>query len=122
MKIQLIAVLSLGLWAGNTLAQSKQFVCAGLGGASSLGKVTVTVPTKVEVIQGAFHHIGTVTIGTVNRMSFWVSWDATGSSMSVGRSDGDGFEASAIADGGDLVILRSKKPGEVEVQIACSPR
>jgi hypothetical protein len=36
--------------------------------------------------------------------------------------DGDGFEAAAIATGGDYVILRSKRPNEGEAQIGCSPR
>lgn len=66
--------------------------------------------------------MGTVIIGRVGTMLFTVTWDATAPSMAVTRSDGDGFEAAAIATGGEFVILRSKRPNEGEVQIGCSPR
>jgi len=122
MKTSMIAALWLALCAGHALAQSRRFVCAGMGSASSLGKVAVTVVTKAEQVQGQVHSVGTVTIGRVGKMLFWVSWDATGPSIAVGRSDGDGFEAAASASGGDLVLLRSKRPNEEEAQIACSPR
>jgi|SRR5271166_410752 len=118
----MISVCILALCAGSVLAQSKQFICASPAGATSIGKVTVTVPTKVEDIQGETHHIGTVTIGRAGHMMFWVSWDATAPSISVGRTDDDGFEAAAISSGGEITILRSKRPNEVEVQMGCFSR
>jgi hypothetical protein len=117
-----MAALSLLLCASSVFAQSKQFICGGLEGASALGRVTVTVPTKSQTIGGEVHQMGTVVIGRVGTMLFTVTWDATAPSMAVTRSDGDGFEAAAIATGGEFVILRSKRPNEGEVQIGCSPR
>lgn len=122
MRRRMMAALGLMLCASQAMAQGKQFVCGGLEGASALGRVTVTVPTKSQTIQGTVHQMGTVIIGRVGTMTFSVTWDATAPSMSVNLLDADGFEAAAIATGGEFVILRSKRPGGGEVQVGCSPR
>jgi len=99
----------------------KEFVCAGGQGASALGMKKVSVSTQEREILGKPHQIGTVQIGRVGHMIFSITWDATESSISVNRTDLDGFVAGASASGAELVMLRSQRPNEEEAQMGCWP-
>jgi hypothetical protein len=118
MKIARIACL---LFLGaSAFAQSKQFMCLVVSADGPKGN-NVTVVTKSATILGKTHQIGTSEIGRWGGSKFWISWDATEPSVSVGRDDTDGFKMSASSDGG-MVILIAQRPHEPEMRVMCGAK
>jgi hypothetical protein len=115
------AFLFLVLCAGQSSADTKQFLCFGRGEASALKLVPVKVITHAqESSEGKTHQAGTSTIGSVGSMTFYVFWDATTSGMSIVRKDDDGFEAWATSSSEGVVMLQVKKKGENESTVGCA--
>jgi hypothetical protein len=113
-------VLGIGL-SEQSFAQSQKFTCGGLGGASSIGRVDLTVNTSRQMIGTEVHLMGNAQIGRVADSLFIVYWDSTTHMVFVHRQDSDGFLAAAIGSDKDSVLLRVNRPGHdrQELQVAC---
>lgn len=119
--MRILRVLCLLLAGGSAFAQSKQFMCLVASTDGPKGN-NVTVVTKPETILGQPHQVGTSEIGRWGGSTYWVSWDATASTVSIGRKDTDGFEMSASSDGGTVVVLIAKRPNEPETRLFCGAK
>jgi hypothetical protein len=115
--LRIVCLLFLG---SSAFAQSRQFMCLVASADGPKGN-NVTVVTKPETILGKTHQVGTSEIGRWDGSTFWISWDATEPSVSVGRDDADGFKMSASSDGG-MVIMIAKRPKEDEMRVMCGAK
>jgi hypothetical protein len=120
--LRVVCVLFLGgsAFTQSAFAQSKTFTCLVSSAIGPKGS-NVTVVTKPETILGKPHQVGTSEVGRWGGSTFWISWDATEPSVTVGRKDTDGFEMSASSDGG-MVILIGKRPNEPEIRVMCGAK
>lgn len=116
--VKIVFLLFLGVSA---FAQSKQFMCLVASADGPKGN-NVTVVTKPATIMGQPHQVGTAEVGRWGGSIYWISWDATTPSVSIGRKDTDGFEMSASSDTGTMVILISKRPNEPETRLMCGAK
>ena len=116
--LKIVCLLLLG---GSAFAESRQFMCLAATADGPRGN-NVTVVTKTADILGTPHQVGTAEIGRWGGSAFWISWDATASTVSIGRKDTDGFEMSASADGGTVIVLIAKRPNEPEIRLFCGAK
>ena len=97
-----------------------QYSHAQEGGANSLGYVAVTVTTKSQQVKGALHQVGSVGIGRVADMLFYIAWDATIQRIVLGMRDERGFEVFVVSPDSDAA-LTANRPNQPEM-IQCKQR
>ncbi len=113
--LRIVCLLFLG---GGAFAESKRFSCLVTGGVT--GGDTVTVVTQPATVSGEPHQVGTSLIGRWGGSIFSIIWDATKPSITIGRTDTDGFEmwASFNSDAG-VILMSAKRPNEPVIRVAC---
>lgn len=123
MRVSLLTLcLILGIGPSEQVfAQGRKFVCGGLAGAGSIGRVERMVFTSKQSIGGSVHLMGQAEIGRVANAVFTLYWDSTSHMIFVQRLDSDGFLSVAIGSDSDSVLLRVLRPNHdrQEMQVGC---